>query len=174
VLPDLDRLLAGPPDPDVGQVALGELRERRAELTGWEEAISLTRRMAQGRLDILRYELAQRSEVEPSDTSVLFDLPEVLADGPAAGGGRAVSLPVPGPEADLLLAGLDAVVDPAVLGRLDVLDAARLEELHERLRAHELALSGARRALHERIDAIQEEIGRRYRDGEASVESILG
>ena len=34
-------------------------------------------------------------------------------------------------------------------------------------------VSGQRRALHERIDALQEELVRRYKTGEASVDSLL-
>jgi hypothetical protein len=41
------------------------------------------------------------------------------------------------------------------------------------MRDFENDLSALRRRLHERIDALQAEIGRRYRDGEASVDSLL-
>jgi uncharacterized small protein (DUF1192 family) len=39
--------------------------------------------------------------------------------------------------------------------------------------AYEHDVSGRRRALHERIDVLQAEITRRYRTGEASVETLF-
>ena len=43
----------------------------------------------------------------------------------------------------------------------------------QRESAHEAELSARRRTLHERIDVLQAEITRRYKTGEASVESLL-
>lgn len=42
-----------------------------------------------------------------------------------------------------------------------------------RLEAAEREISGQRRVLHQRLDAIQAEMARRYRDGEADVDALL-
>jgi hypothetical protein len=68
---------------------------------------------------------------------------------------------------------LDAIAGPGVLSRLPELDDDRLATLVEELSAHEHELSSRRRTLHERIDVLQAEITRRYKTGEASVESLL-
>lgn len=173
--PELDRLLDDPTD-DLGHHRLEELRHRRRSLQAWESAVSLTRRVAQGRLDILGYELAARSGAEPGENRrLLFDLPDILAEAPGGGGGgRAVAVGEPGLEADALTGVLDAEVPPSLLYALDDVPADQLTGLFDRVRAFEQRLSATRRALHERIDLLQGEIGRRYRDGEATVESLLG
>lgn len=172
--PELDRLLDDPSD-DLRHHPLEELRQRRRSLQVWESAVSLTRRVAQGRLDIIGYELAARSGAEPVEARrLLFDLPDILAEAPGGGGGRAVAVGEPGPEADALTAVLDAEVPPSLLYALDDVPADQLTGLFDRLRRFEQRLSTTRRALHERIDLLQGEIGRRYRDGEATVESLLG
>jgi hypothetical protein len=68
---------------------------------------------------------------------------------------------------------LDAIAGPGVLSRLPELDDDRLASLVDELSAHEAELSARRRTLHERIDVLQAEITRRYKTGEASVESLL-
>ena len=45
--------------------------------------------------------------------------------------------------------------------------------MREALDQFEQQVSGRRRELHQRIDALQAEITRRYRTGEASVETLL-
>ena len=45
--------------------------------------------------------------------------------------------------------------------------------LDERLRALEVQVSGRRRMLFDRLDALADELGRRYREGEATVDKLL-
>ena len=101
------------------------------------------------------------------------ELSGILADRTHAPGvGRLPQLLAPAP-GELDTSELDAVAGPSVLGDLPRLPDDRLARLVEDLSAHEAELSARRRALHERIDALQAEITRRYRTGEASVESLL-
>ena len=66
----------------LGQISLDELRERRKEAEQEETDLSYMRRLLQGRLDILRAELARRA----GDGSDLMDaLPQILADEPSGG-----------------------------------------------------------------------------------------
>ena len=59
------------------------------------------------------------------------------------------------------------------MGALTDVADDQLAAMVEGLSDYEHAVSARRRALHERIDALQAEITRRYRTGEASVESLL-
>lgn len=180
VIPQLDRLLN--PDMLTGLTTrpLAQLRRIRVECSQVESDISLVRRVAQGRLDIVGHESSRRSGAEGSDadTPVLFDLPEILSDGPSSTGttpgARAVTVGEPGEVAGELVKSLDSMASPSSLSSIDSLSDGDLRELFERIRSFEVEMSSIRRQLHERIDAIQSEIGRRYRDGEASVDSILG
>ncbi len=181
MIPQLERLL----DPEIltGLTTrpLDQLRRIRVECSDVESDISLVRRVSQGRLDIVGHETARRAGAEPADgdlTALLFDLPEILSDAPAGGGStpgaRAVRVGEPGEVAAEMVKSLDTMASPTVLSNIETLSDGDLRELFERIRAFEVELSSVRRQLHERIDAIQSEIGRRYRDGEASVDSILG
>lgn len=152
-----------------------ELRAKRGELQGFEVTLSYQRRMAQGRLDIVAAE-RQRREAgeEPLDQEgMVAQLTEILAPhtrGPGAG--RLSQLLAPEP-ADAATQELDAIAGPGVLSSLPELTDAELEELVTRLAEFEVRCSRLRRELHERIDQLQGEVVRRYRSGEASVESLL-
>ena len=50
---------------------------------------------------------------------------------------------------------------------------AWLRTTQERLVAYDHKVSGLRRSLFDRIDALQNELGRRYRSGEASVDRLI-
>ncbi|MCP5032564.1 MAG: hypothetical protein GY939_12225 [Actinomycetia bacterium] len=182
--PDLQRLLARDLLPDVTAVPLDDLRSLRIECSKVEGDVSLVRRITQGRLDIVGHETRRRSGAAEADsdvnmTDLLFDLPDILADSPAGGGGggspsgRKVVIDGPGIVAQALIKTLDTTLTPAELGSLDSLDDDQLNTLMESLRDFEIELSTTRRRLHERIDSIQSEVTRRYRDGEASIDSLL-
>lgn len=181
---DLERLLAKDLLPDVTAVPLGDLRQLRVACSEAESDVSFVRRVAQGRLDIVGYEVRRRSgageaidgSAGEADDGLLFDLPDVLSLGApatAAPGARRVAIQEPGLLAHALLDQLDATVNPSELSAPDRIDGDRLAEVMEDLRRFEVELSANRRRLHERIDAIQGEIARRYRDGEASIDSLL-
>lgn len=177
VTPELERLLTLDLDRDVTEQPLDEIRTSCRQCQDWDRAVSLTRRLAQGRLDVLRYEARRRDERAAGterDRGLLFDLPDILADSHGGSAGRAIDLEPPGPSADALAELLDRAADPGLLARPEELDEAQLTVLAEALVAFEHELSGLRRGLHARIDAYQSEIGRRYRDGEVTVESVLG
>lgn len=177
---DLERLLAKDLLPDVTAVPLGDLRRLRVACSEAETDVSFVRRVAQGRLDIVGYEVRRRSGSADdggpvNGDSLLFDLPDVLTLGTASvsPGARRVAIQEPGVLAHALLEQLDAAVSPSELTTPDQIDDHRLTETMEDLRRFEIELSANRRRLHERIDSIQGEIARRYRDGEASIDSLL-
>ncbi|MEM7273302.1 MAG: hypothetical protein AAF547_09505 [Actinomycetota bacterium] len=177
---DLQRLLNDNLLNELTDKPLERLRSIRVELSQAEADISLVRRVTQGRLDIVAHEVEARAGgTEPSDPNVLlFDMPGILADdgapAPAAGNGaRPVSVTDPGRVALALIEILDTVASPSQLSGLSEVAEAGLADLFGGLREFELELSGIRRQLHDRIDSIQDEIARRYRDGEASVDALL-
>ncbi|MGB5758121.1 MAG: hypothetical protein WBM50_14480, partial [Acidimicrobiales bacterium] len=115
-------------------------------------------------------------------SSLLFAMPDILTDDDAGTGvqprsagavGRAVSVLDPGRIALAMVDTLDGIASPSQLSGIQRVNQADLADLFDALREFELELSSIRRRLHDRIDTIQDEIARRYRDGEASVDSLL-
>jgi hypothetical protein len=177
---DLQRLLAKDLLPDVTAVPLADLRQLRVACSAAEGDVSFVRRVAQGRLDIVGHEVRRRSgaaDDAPELNGILFDLPDILTLGAPGSGGatsaRMVAIQEPGLLAQALLSDLDQAAAPSELTSANQLADDRLASLLEDLRAFEVELSTNRRRLHERIDSIQGEIARRYRDGEASIDSLL-
>lgn len=160
---------------DVTKLPMDDLRARRADAQELEVVLSYQRRVAQGRLDIVAAEQQRRATggEPPSPDDLVRSLTATLSDrsrGP--GNGRLPQLMAP-EAAEVETAELDGVVGPGTLVRLTELGDDQLAEIVEALSAYEADVSVRRRALHERIDELQAEITRRYRTGEASVESLL-
>ena len=184
---DLQRLLADDLLSDVPTKPMDRLRSIRTELTLAEGDVSFVRRLTQGRMDIVGHEVERRAagsgssadggSTGPDDgaSGLLYDMPDILTDtGPGGrAGGRAVDVAEPGPVALALIETLDGIVAPSQLSGVASVDQATLGDLFEGLREFEVELSSVRRRLHDRIDGIQDEIARRYRDGEASVDALL-
>jgi len=161
---------------DLESLSMDELRVRRTECQELEVGLSYVRRLTQGRLDIAGAELKRRMEDgDPVDLhSLVAQLPDILADRiHAPGFGRLPTLMAPGREADFTDE-LESVASAGTLGRLEEMSDDDVRGLVDGLQDFEQTISGQRRALHEHIDRIQAEITRRYRTGEASVESLLG
>lgn len=173
----LSTLLADDALADIGTRPIGELRSFRYQAAQVESDVSLVRRIAQGRLDIIGHEVQRRtgsSEVAQLD-DLLYELPEILSDpseAAAARSGRAVEINDPGVTAANLGTRLDAAISPGELSGVGDLTDDRLDQSFVKVSEMEQELSDIRRQLHDRIDAVQQEIGRRYRDGEASIESF--
>ncbi len=173
----IERVLDAAYLADLESRPMDELRSMRAECQELEVGLSYLRRLVQGRLDIVNAEVGRRrSGGEAVDTAALVQqLPEILADrGRSPGVGRLPQLLAPDlADTEPDTAELDAIVDAGVLTRLGDRSDDELEALCERLGDYERSVSERRRALHERIDTVQAEMTRRYRTGEASVESLL-
>jgi hypothetical protein len=176
VAADLDRLLDDAYLGDLARRSLDEVRAMRAECQEVETGLSYLRRLVQGRLDIVGLELSRRADGgDPGDlTDLIAKLPETLADRTRAPGtGRLPQLLAPGEVDPALEAELDGIVAHGELRDLGHVPDAELADLASKLAALEVRVSSQRRALFERIDALQAEITRRYKSGEASVESLL-
>ena len=175
---DADRLAAVlEPDylGDLTSRPMDEVRAMRNECQTFEVAASFLRRMAQGRIDIVGSVRRRRAESdEPVDiASLVAGLNDILADrGRPAGNGRLPQLLAPGGD-DVATDELDAILPPGAIDALGTASVDELDALLGRLEALGHDISGRRRRLHERIDALQAEMTRRYRTGEASVDSLL-
>lgn len=170
----IDELLAADLLDGIRTMPLPELRELRQQCATVESDVSLVRRLTQGRLDIVVHEARRRSG--DGVAGLLYDLPDILADtaGVRIPGSRPdVRVGSPGEVATALLEELERTGSPTVLIGVQHLEREQLDELFFRISEFEQALSRTRRKLHERIDDIQGEIARRYRDGEATVEAVL-
>jgi hypothetical protein len=154
---------------------LADVRARKDESTELETGLSYLRRMVQGRLDIVRAEQRRREGGSTGDVSELVDdLPKILGDHVHAPGlGRLPALMGPG-QLDAELEGrLEAVLPEARLGVLPQIPDDELEASAEGLADLERTISSQRRAVFDVLDRLQEEIVRRYRTGEATVDSLL-
>jgi hypothetical protein len=171
----LDELLAPGLLDDLEARPLDEVRGLRDDAQRIEGGLSFARRMVHGRLDIVGAELTRRREGgDPSDLSGLVaQLPELLTDPEPSGGGRSPRLLEVADVPEELRAELDGIVDADELADLRDVDTAELDALAGRLVEFERWVSERRRAVQERVDRLQAEIARRYRDGEASVDSLL-
>jgi hypothetical protein len=173
---DLDALLEPGYLGDLPSRPMAEVRSMRADCQEVETGLSMLRRVVQGRLDIVGLELTRRSEGgDPADLADLIArLPEVLSDRTHAPGvGRLPQLMAPGELPAELEAELDGIVPAGTLADLPSLDDASLRAVADALAAFEQKVSGHRQALFDRIDALQAEITRRYKTGEASVDALL-
>jgi hypothetical protein len=169
----IDRVLADDYLERVSAAAMDELRELRHEAEQEEVDLSYIRRLVQGRMDIIRAELARREG--GGSGSLIEDLPAILADhgrAPAHGLGRHATIePSRADEHRRYVEQLVADVDLSDVG------ARELEELQtvlEALRREEADISAKRHRVFEVVDACSAEITRRYRDGEADVADLLG
>ncbi|MGW1226308.1 RsiG family protein [Streptomyces sp. NPDC001478] len=160
----------GGPGPDLAGLRLPELRALRRESQRDEADLSYVRRLVQGRIDILRAELARRRDPE---TPVVDRLSEILADAPSPHRSSARHVTLGPPRSDeyrRLAAETLAEVE------LSDLDARTDEELHTamgRLVRYEQQVSRRRHRLQRTADDCGAEIARRYRDGEAQVDDLL-
>jgi multidrug efflux pump subunit AcrA (membrane-fusion protein) len=164
----------------IGELSMSELRQRRSDLQAIEQALSYVRRLAQGRLDILIDEQAYRAGGSGArDASALVaSLPKILSEHVAGGGNRGalpeVDLPAGNlAEIDEILASVDHMIDARQISDLNSVSSDDLTAAIDGLTAIEHRVSQVRRSFHTPIDALQQEIVRRYKSGEASVDALL-
>jgi len=161
---------------DLTALDMDDLRARRATCREVETGLSYLRRQAQGRLDVVAAEQARREAGGGSGDleDLIARLPELLAGSTRTPGvGRLPSEFGTGAVDEDLAEELDRVDAETGLSQPDQLSDAELAAAAEAFGAFERMLSDLRRTLFDRIDAIEAELTRRYRTGEASVDSLL-
>lgn len=155
-------------DVQPGDLSLDELRALRTELQQQDDVVSYARRVAQARLDLVKSEVARRS----SDADVSAEVTDVLSQH-LTGGPARPPRPAEDLSDDALSSELDALCAEYHYGRVEELDEAELLALATAIGEFEKRVSQDRRARFDRLDALSAELVRRYRDGEANVDSLL-
>lgn len=154
-----------------GALSLAELRATRTRLQHEDDVVSYVRRIAQARLDLVRAAVGSSA----TDRDISGELRSVLSRQLTGGAPRP---PRPVDEeselADTELAReLEQLCTDLGLARLGELDATSRRTLVVGLEEFEARISADRRERFEVLDALSAELVRRYRDGEASVDSLL-
>ncbi|MFI6563019.1 aerial mycelium formation protein [Streptomyces sp. NPDC050534] len=164
-------LPTGPPERDLSTLSLPELRTLRRDAQRDEADLSYVRRLLQGRIDILRAELARRSPAGAG--SVVDRLPEILTDAPARqrSSARHVTLGTPHSEEYRRLAA--EMLAEVELSDLTARTDLELTTAMARLVRYEQQVSRRRHHLQRTADDCSAEIARRYREGEAQVDDLL-
>lgn len=154
---DDDALMAA----ELESLTLEELRQRRDAVRDHEEALSYRRRLLHAQLDLV----TASAEVDSQDE---FDaiMAEALSDGPPPATAAVRAVVVEGrPE--------DGDLEP-LPEDLVTMDPAAREALVERLRGQERDVSTRRRALLGELDALQDELVRRFRRDGVDARALLG
>ncbi|MFG3215322.1 RsiG family protein [Streptomyces tendae] len=170
---------ADPPERDLTALSLPELRTLRRDAQREEADLSYVRRLLQGRIDILRAELAGRGTTSSSVVttattgSVVERLSEILADAPARqrSSARHVTLATPRSEECRRLAA--EMMGEVELSDLTARTDVELTSGMGRLVRYEQQVSRSRQRLQRTADGCSAEIARRYREGEAQVDDLL-
>lgn len=170
----IDRILEGGYLVGLADRPLPEVRQLRDEADQEATDLSYLRRLLQARLELVSSEITRRADGAAAPTDMVAYLTSVLSDrepAPPRGSGRhAITEPSRAGESRRYVERL--VSDALLTDLLDVGDGD-LEEARAVLSRGEQTVSEQRTAVHAVLDAINAEIGRRYRDGEASVEALL-
>jgi hypothetical protein len=175
-LDDLSRLLDPNYLADLDARSLDDIRRMRTECQEAEASLSYLRRLIQGRMDLVHAYLERPAGSEAPDlSSVVDNLAGILA-GPRGTRGPGRNPVLHSPDTDDmagLTTELDDILGADQLVSLVELDDEQLRDLADRLRMLENRVSGERRGLHERIDALQAELVERHKSGRASVDGLL-
>jgi hypothetical protein len=157
---------------DPQSLTLEELRALRNELQEEDDVVSYVRRVAQARIDLVRAEVHRRERGERAE-DLSSELRVVLSSHLTTGAPRPPR-PVENLGDNDLSDELDAVCAAHGFSRLEELTPSQLGDLEDQLTAFERRVSDDRRERYDRLDALSAELVRRYRDGEASVDGLLG
>jgi hypothetical protein len=151
-------------------LSLDEVRERRDECRGELEYLSLLRRMVQGRAEILKAEVERRRDPEDSG-SLIERLAEILTpdDAHASSRGEAVHVGVPDEEIATARRRVERIVADAGISDPGGLNDDELSESVELLFTEERAVSAQRGEVIAVLDAVQDELKRRYKEDVSQV-----
>jgi hypothetical protein len=169
----IDRVLADDYLSGIVGLPIEEVRALRRDAEQEEIDLSYVRRLLQGRMDILRAELARRSGDSPGD--LVDSLPHILTDEGTTtaprGLGRHSALEPS--RADSHRRHVEQLVADVDLSDLAAQDDDALRRAVGALEHEEHEVSDNRRAVQTVMDACTAEITRRYREGDADVSDLL-
>ena len=169
----IDRVLRADFLTGLSDLPLEDVRALRREAEQEEVDLSYLRRLVQGRLDLIKAELARRVSGDPS-IRLVDTLSAILADesrAPARGSGR--HLTVEPSRVASHRRRLEALVADSGLSDPEALGEQALRAAQRTFSSEEAGLSERRRDVQRVMDAASAEITRRYREGEADVDALL-
>jgi hypothetical protein len=172
----IDRVLGEGYLDDLSRRDLTEIRTLRDEADQEEADLSYLRRLLQARLDLVANEMERRALGEPIHDDIVAHLTTVLTDEPrhrlnAHGSGRhRTAEPSNSGEHRRYV---EQLVSNGLLTDLPAASDDDLQAALDELRREEASVSERRNAVQHVSDALGHEIGRRYRDGEADVSTLL-
>ena len=162
---------------NLAERSMEDLRAMREECKEGENELSFERRLVQARTDILGAELQRRTSGE-GDDDLVKRLPEILKTQGTLDPDR--PLPERAPDfsiprnVDVPRRRVEEIVGEQTLARLPSIQTEEIRGIIATLETHERQLSARRKRVHEVMDAIQSEIVRRYKSGEADPTAALG
>lgn len=170
----MDRVTAEDYLEGLSELSVAEVRGMRDECRDEEARLSYTRRLLQGKLDVIKSERARRQEDRTGSGSLVASLPKILADEPPAQPreARTIGFYRP-PEEGAGRRREDASLEEPTLATLPDMDGDALAELVENLRGQEAEVSRARSAVLDHLDRLQAELVRRYRDGSGDLNEAV-
>lgn len=173
----LDRILAPGYLDDLSARSTDEIRSMRDECEEEECGVSFARRILQGKLDILRAEALRRRDAGEGDgdiRSLLDALPNILSDEVTARPlrSRVTRFLVP-PSVRHHRREVERLAGEQVLSSLAHRPIEELTQYVQVLTGRERELSHLRRRLLDQLDVLQDELARRYRQGQADVAELL-
>lgn len=158
----------------IDELDTAELRARRTMCADLDRELSFYRRLLHGRIDLIDFERRRRRGEEQRTLDEA--LTAILGDAPSGDPGHdAVTsfdvlppdVPQPGRRR------IDHLLGDDLLSRLATIDDAELDRFDTALREEEQEVSGQRTVVHQAMDALGDELKRRYRMGLTSVDELL-
>jgi hypothetical protein len=166
----IDKVLSEGFATDLTALDLDEVRSRRREAEQEEADLSYIRRMLQGRMDILRAELARRAG---GGDKIVEHLSAVLADTGRSDHGLGRFLRVEPSRVDDHRRLVEQVVADIGVSDVEGRSDNDLREALGRLEEFEQSVSEDRRAVQTVMDALTAEVASRYKSGAATVDDLL-
>lgn len=168
----IDRVLAPDFLDDVHTIDNERLRAKRLDAEQEEVDLSFVRRMLQGRIDIVRAELAGRHGQE-AEGDIVERLVKVLGSEQRTTRGLGRHLNLEPTRVSETRRAVEQLIADAELSDVTHRSDAELEAGLLRLLDFERQVSDVRRQVQDTIGVLSAELADRYRDGRASVDSLL-
>ena len=166
----IDKVLAEGFADDLGGLELDDLRGRRREAEQEEADLSYLRLMLQGRMDILRAELARRAG---GGDKIVDHLSAVLADTGRSDHGLGRFLRVEPSRVDEHRRLVEQIIADVGVSDVEGRSDDDLRGALGRLEDFEHGISEDRRAVQAVMDKLTAEVAARYKSGSATVDDLL-
>ena len=166
----IDRIQRADYAQGLEELSLDDVRDRRDECRAELEYLSLLRRLVQGRAEILKAEVERRRD--PQDSGSLVDrLAEILApdESHASSRGAAVQVGVPDDELAIARRRVERLVADAGISDPGSLPDDSLATAVDLLFSEERSVSADRAQVIAVLEAVQDELKRRYKEDVSQV-----